>query len=170
MVFFHCQVPPLVVTSQSSASPSKAALVRLLTKIRKQKDHGTTRSESSDASKEVTIESGSITSDKTKQGTSSKSATNASVSEEHPELLSVPSHYNKRKFCFKKILFEILFRFHFHQNLYLTVMWPGIFNFLIWNVGISSKFELVLWVLWNVFMIKYSYFINIIYHYVWSII
>ncbi|XP_032878308.1 centrosomal protein of 295 kDa isoform X1 [Amblyraja radiata] len=91
------EVPPLVVTSQSSASPSKAALVRLLTKIRKQKDHGTTRSESSDASKEVTIESGSITSDKTKQGTSSKSATNASVSEEHPELLSVPSHYNKLK-------------------------------------------------------------------------
>lgn len=129
MVFFHCQVPPLVVTSQSSASPSKAALVRLLTKIRKQKDHGTTRSESSDASKEVTIESGSITSDKTKHGTSSKSATNASVSEEHPELLSVPSHYNKRKFCFKKILFEILFRFHFHQNLYLTVMWPKILIF-----------------------------------------
>ncbi|XP_078258834.1 centrosomal protein 295 isoform X2 [Rhinoraja longicauda] len=95
--FKKTEVPPLVVTSQSSASPSKAALVRLLTKIRKQKDHGTTRSESSDANKEVTIESGSITSEETKQGTSSKSATNASVSKEHPELLSVPGHYNKFK-------------------------------------------------------------------------
>ncbi|XP_051881923.1 centrosomal protein of 295 kDa isoform X3 [Pristis pectinata] len=89
------EVPPLIVTDQSSTSPSKAALMKLLTKIRKQKDYCTTRSESSSVNKNVTIESGCITSEETNQRTLTTSTTNTNVSEEHPEMHSVLTHNNK---------------------------------------------------------------------------
>ncbi|XP_072899440.1 uncharacterized protein cep295 isoform X4 [Hemitrygon akajei] len=87
--FRKTEVSPLILPSQSSASPSKAALMKLLTKIRKQKDHCVTRSESNSVNEEVTINSGSITVEESKQTTLAESTSNANLSEERPEVCSV---------------------------------------------------------------------------------
>ncbi|XP_069746928.1 uro-adherence factor A [Narcine bancroftii] len=76
------------VTGHSTASPSKAALMKLLTKIKKQKDHCIMSSESNCINKDVTIESGSITTEETKERTLTQSAANTIVSVEHPEMHS----------------------------------------------------------------------------------
>ncbi|XP_072119483.1 uncharacterized protein cep295 isoform X2 [Mobula birostris] len=87
--FRKTEVSPLIVTGQPSASPSKAALMKLLSKIRKQKDHCMTRSESNSVNEEVTINSGSITVEESKQTTLAESTSNANLSEEQPEVRSV---------------------------------------------------------------------------------
>ncbi|XP_062909935.1 centrosomal protein of 295 kDa isoform X10 [Mobula hypostoma] len=87
--FRKTEVSPLIVTGQPSASPSKTALMKLLSKIRKQKDHCMTRSESNSVNEEVTINSGSITVEESKQTTLAESTSNANLSEEWPEVRSV---------------------------------------------------------------------------------
>ncbi|XP_059820594.1 centrosomal protein of 295 kDa isoform X2 [Hypanus sabinus] len=87
--FRKTEVSPLTLPSQSSSSPSKAALMKLLTKIRKQKDHCVTRSESNSVNEEVTINSGSITVEESKQTTLAESTSNANLSEERSEVCSV---------------------------------------------------------------------------------
>ncbi|XP_067890098.1 uncharacterized protein cep295 isoform X2 [Heterodontus francisci] len=91
------QVPPLVVSGHPSASPSKAALKKLLTKIRTQRDHCTSNPEPKGVNKDMTIESGSITSEESEQRTLTKSTANSDVSEEHREMQSVLIHANKQQ-------------------------------------------------------------------------
>ncbi|XP_067842448.1 uncharacterized protein cep295 [Heptranchias perlo] len=93
--FSKTKVPPLVVSSPSSASPSKAALKKLFTKIRTQRNHCTLKPEPKDVNKDMTIESGSITSEESEQRTLTKST--AKSMEEHPETQSVLVHANKQQ-------------------------------------------------------------------------
>ncbi|XP_078401894.1 centrosomal protein 295 isoform X3 [Cetorhinus maximus] len=91
------QVPQLVASSQTSASPSKAALKKLFTKIRTQREHCTSKPEPEGVNKDMTIESGSITSEESEQRTLTKSTANNNVSEENRELQSVLVDANKQQ-------------------------------------------------------------------------
>uniref|UniRef100_UPI00398ED86F uncharacterized protein cep295 isoform X2 n=1 Tax=Pristiophorus japonicus TaxID=55135 RepID=UPI00398ED86F len=95
--FSKTQVPPLVISSHPSASPSKAALKKLFTKIRTQRNHYTSKPEPKDVNKDMTIESGSNTSEESEQRTSTKSTANRDASEEHPEMQSVLVHANQQQ-------------------------------------------------------------------------
>ncbi|XP_078077927.1 centrosomal protein 295 [Mustelus asterias] len=88
---------PRLASSQTSESPSKAALKKLFTKIRMQRDHCTSKPEPKGGSQGMTIESGSIISEESEQRTLTKSTTDNDVSEEHLEIQSVPVHANEQQ-------------------------------------------------------------------------
>ncbi|XP_038673875.1 centrosomal protein of 295 kDa [Scyliorhinus canicula] len=91
------EVPRVMASSQTSESPSKAALNKLLTKIRMQKDHCTSKSESKDVTQGMTIESGSIASEENEQRILTKSTANNDVNKKHLEMQSMKAHANEQQ-------------------------------------------------------------------------
>ncbi|XP_048454464.1 centrosomal protein of 295 kDa isoform X3 [Rhincodon typus] len=85
----------LVAASQPSACPTKAALKKLFTKIKTQRDY-CSKPEPKYINKDMTIESGSITSEKNDQRTLTKSTAD-NLSEEHLEMLSALIQTNKQQ-------------------------------------------------------------------------
>ncbi|XP_060682927.1 centrosomal protein of 295 kDa [Hemiscyllium ocellatum] len=85
----------LVASSQPFTCQSNAALRKLFTKIKTQRDH-CSKPEPKCMSKDMTIESGSITSGKNAQRTLMKSTAN-NLSEEHLEIPSVLIQANKQQ-------------------------------------------------------------------------
>ncbi|XP_048388192.1 centrosomal protein of 295 kDa isoform X3 [Stegostoma tigrinum] len=85
----------LVAATQPSACPTKAALEKLFTKIKIQRD-SCSKPEPKYINKDMTIESGSITSEKNDQRTLTK-PTADNLSEEHLEILPVLIQANKQQ-------------------------------------------------------------------------
>ncbi|GCB61720.1 hypothetical protein scyTo_0011363 [Scyliorhinus torazame] len=90
-------VPRLMASTETSESPSKAALKKLFTKIRMQKDHCTSKSESKSVTQGMTIESGSITSEENEQRILTKSTANNDVNKKHLEMQSMKAHANEQQ-------------------------------------------------------------------------
>ncbi|XP_072332536.1 uncharacterized protein cep295 isoform X2 [Scyliorhinus torazame] len=90
-------VPRLMASTETSESPSKAALKKLFTKIRMQKDHCTSKSESKSVTQGMTIESGSITSEENEPRILTKSTANNDVNKKHLEMQSMKAHANEQQ-------------------------------------------------------------------------